>query len=418
MLVDAVYFQLLNSGIGRYWLTLIEEWKKTGFIDNLVVLDRGGSCPRIEGVTYRSIKRHELNPVGQDAAYLQRICDEEQADLFVSTYYTTPTRTPTIFMGYDMIPEVIGIGLDDPWWQQKRRAIQYALGHVMISQSSARDMVRNFPGIPLQDVVVAYCSVADVFYPAPAEEIENFRAAHNISRPYVLMVGDRSGWQGYKNGLLAFAGVAGLDTAERPIVLCIGGSKQMEPEYRALLAEDDVRLLSLNDVELRAAYSGAHALIYPSLYEGFGLPIAEALACGCPVITCANSSIPEVGGAAAIYVGPHSPHEVTQALRRLEDATFRNERVQAGLQHVKKFDAAQSARSIADLYRRTVTRLNDGKIFNPSMMLDDLFALLRSRDELKHSYQEAEQAAFAAKNTLAMYEAERAHASGQTERQS
>ena len=65
-----------------------------------------------------------------------------------------------------------------------------------------------------------------------------------------------------------------------------------------------------------------------------------------------------------------------------------------------------------------MTRLNDGKIFNPSMMLDDLFALLRSRDELKHSCQEAEQAAFAAKNTLAMYEAERAHAAGQTERQS
>jgi glycosyltransferase involved in cell wall biosynthesis len=376
VLVDAVVFQILKGGIARMWLGLMQEWKKTGFIDNVIVLDRGGTCPQIAGVTYRSIEPHRITPVGEDATYLQRICEEENADLFASTYYTTPTRTPTIFTGYDMIPEHIGVGLDEPWWQQKRRAIQYAAGHVMISESSARDLARFFPGVARANVLVAYPWVARAFREADNAEIVAFRQAHGFRGPYVIMVGERHGWLGHKNGILAFAGIATLDPSERPIVVCVGGGTEIEAEYRALLPDAYIRQLRLDDDQLRAAFAGAHALIYPSRYEGFGLPVIEAMACRCPVIACANSAIPEAGGDAIIYVDAQAPVRVADAIRRLHDPTVRAQRIAAGLEHIRRFDGARSAKLIADFYRDTNARLRNGTLANPAMALDDVFALL------------------------------------------
>jgi glycosyltransferase involved in cell wall biosynthesis len=405
ILVDSVYFQMMKSGIGRYWLSLIEEWKKTGFIENIVVLDRAGTCPRVEGVTYRSIKAHRIDPVGEDAAYLQSICDQENADLLVSTYYTTPTRTPTVFMGYDMIPEWMGVGLDDLWWQQKRRAIQYAAGHVTISHSSARDLVRFFPGIALNNVVVAYCSVADEFHEATADEVAAFRREQGLNDRYVLMVGDRRGWHGYKNGILAFAGIAHLNSSERPAIVCIGGTPEIEPEYREVLPDADIRRLALDDDRLRAAFGGAHALIYPSSYEGFGLPIAEAIACGCPVVTCENSSIPEVAGDGAVYVDPHQPQEVADALRKLGDPAYRAERIEAGFKHIQRFNAAASAQLVANFYGKTVAKLREGVLQNPAIGLEDVFKTLSQVARLESERTAVGQEIFKIKNDAAMLEA-------------
>ena len=96
---------------------------------------------------YRTIAQHDYGRCGADCLYLERICRELGADLFVSTYYSTPTATPSYFFGYDMIPEVTGLDLSDEGWQEKARAIRHAAGHAMISRSSARDLARFFPEV-------------------------------------------------------------------------------------------------------------------------------------------------------------------------------------------------------------------------------------------------------------------------------
>jgi glycosyltransferase involved in cell wall biosynthesis len=95
--------------------------------------------------------------------------------------------------------------------------------------------------------------------------------------------------------------------------------------------------MKLDDRDLRAIYSGAIALIYPSLYEGFGLPIVEAIACGCPVITCRNSSLSEVAGDAAIYVDEYEITEMIQALEQVQIPEIRQKLIQLGLEQSKKF---------------------------------------------------------------------------------
>ena len=105
--------------------------------------------------------------------------------------------------------------------------------------------------------------------------------------------------------------------------------------------------MQLTDEELRLAYAGAVALVYPSKYEGFGLPVLEALACGCPVITCPNASIPEVAGEAAIYVNDDDVTGLAEALCEVQKPTVRNTLINAGLDQCKKFSWIKMAEIIS-----------------------------------------------------------------------
>jgi hypothetical protein len=106
-------------------------------------------------------------------------------------------------------------------------------------------------------------------------------------------------------------------------------------------------MLQLSDEELRAAYSGAVALVYPSIYEGFGLPVLEAITCGCPVITCPNASIPEVAGEAALYVNDDDVNGMANALCDIQKPDVRNSLTVAGLEQAKNFSWSNMARIVS-----------------------------------------------------------------------
>ena len=357
VLIDGIFFQYLNSGIARVWRGLLEEWAKApAFAEHLLVLDRAGTAPRIKGLHYLTIKAHDYAATGADSFYLQSICDEEHADLFVLTYYTTPTTTPSIFFGYDMIPEMTGADLSQEVWREKHRAIEHASVHIMISHSSARDLERLFPVVKPGSTVVAHCGVAPVFRPANAEETVEFRRSHGLTKPYFLVVGDRSGVYGYKNGFLVFRALSLMAEAKDLELVCVGGQATIEPEFKALGIKARMLQLNLNDDDLRIAYSGAAGFIYPSRYEGFGLPILEAMACGCPVITCRNSSIPEIAGDAALYVGEDAADELADAMRKILDPETRGAMIAAGLEQAQDFTLVRIADTVKDLILRRPSR--------------------------------------------------------------
>src|SRR5258706_14326189 len=108
IVIDGVFFQMFQTGIARVWKSLLETWAADGFSKHLIVLDRGRSIPQIPGVRSRAMEPYDYNCTDHDKKLLQLICDEEAASVFISTYYTTPIATPSVFMTYDMIPELFG----------------------------------------------------------------------------------------------------------------------------------------------------------------------------------------------------------------------------------------------------------------------------------------------------------------------
>jgi GT2 family glycosyltransferase len=337
-IIDGIFFQYSLTGIARVWISLLDQWSKTTLSQYILVLDRGGTAPKIPGIRYRAVPAHSYDNTEADRIMLQEICDEEGADSFISTYYTIPKSTPSVLMTYDMIPEMLGLDLQKAEWQEKHRAIHHASSFIAISSNTAQDLMRFFPEVTTQLVTVAHCGVSEKLTTASPEEILDFTKKYGIRKPYFLLVG--MGFfcvsNHYKNGELFFRGFAQLPNTEDFDIVCTGG-KSLDPHFRQYTSGSTVHILNVTDEELRLAYAGAIALVFPSEYEGFGMPIAEAMACGCPVITCSNSSIPEVAGDAVLYVDESNVSQMADALVEIQKPHIRQQLIQVGLQQAHKF---------------------------------------------------------------------------------
>jgi hypothetical protein len=160
-------------------------------------------------------------------------------------------------------------------------------------------------------------------------------------------VGERHGVDGYKNVELVFRALRDWSGADAHELLCVGGAARVEPDLRAIAPRLRVRRLALGDEDLQLCYAGAVALLFPSRYEGFGLPVAEAMACGCPVITTAVASLPEVAGDAAIYVDPDDPRSLQEAFDIVRDPHRRETLVAAGTARAAGLTWAHSASAFA-----------------------------------------------------------------------
>jgi glycosyltransferase involved in cell wall biosynthesis len=334
--IDGIFFQLYNTGIARVWKSLLEEWANTEFGNHLVVLDRAGTAPKIDGISYYQTPAYDYDNTDADREMLQQICNDLGAELFISTYYTTPLDTPSVFMGYDMIPEVLGFDLKQQMWQEKRHAIEHASAYVTISEYTAKDLVEIYPDIDSSKVTVAHCGVQAVFKPASATNLAEFRYKYGIAKPYFII----SSPGGYKNTELFLQAFDRLPAKSGFDIIVTGGHVLAE-EHRQYTFGSNVHYLRMDDFELSLAYSGATALVYPSKYEGFGLPIVEAMACGCPVITCPNASIPEVAGEAAIYIFDEDVDGMAEALCEVQKPQVRAALIATGLEQVKQFSWAK-----------------------------------------------------------------------------
>ncbi len=355
--IDGVFFQRYQTGIARVWTSLLAVWSKTALADHLLLLDRGGTAPRIDTIAACLVPPHDYADLEGDRQLLQDICDREGIDLFLSTYYTTPLSTPSVLMTYDMIPEALGANFQEPMWQEKHHAIRYASAYLAISQNTAADLAQYFPAIAVESVRVAHCGIdPQVFRPSSEIEIATFFAKYGIERPYFLLSGPGLG---YKNAELFFQALAQLCSASGFAVVCTGTHGFLDPRLRELAPVSFLYPLQLGDEELCAAYSGAIALVYPSLYEGFGLPVLEAMACGCPVITTPKASLPEVAGEAAIYVGDRDVAALVEALCEVQKPGVRQSLIQKGLARAQQFSWSRMADQVAEvLIETTLQDLN------------------------------------------------------------
>jgi glycosyltransferase involved in cell wall biosynthesis len=347
IVIDGAFFQVSNTGIARLWSELLGRWQSRGMASHIVVIDRAGSLPRFERLRVVACPTQDYgNPEG-DRRLVQDICDSVGADLFVSSYYTRPLTTPAAMVVYDMIPEQTGFDLSDAVWRQKHAAIADAVGFAAISQHTLQDLRRLFPATATRPSIVTLPGVSACFTPPRPEELRGvpaMLAPIYEGRSYVMFV---SGFFPYKNPqvLLRALRRASPEEIRGLAVLFTRGGRELA-DFRAI-PDLVVRAVTMSDPALRRAYGFAHALIYPSYYEGFGLPVVEAMACGCPVICSAGSSLPEAAGDAALFVDPDDDAQLLDAILRLHDPELRRSQIEKGYAQASKFRWERMARELA-----------------------------------------------------------------------
>lgn len=324
-------------------------------------LDRG-NAPIIDKVQYVPFPTFWAKDGPADSFLIQNVCDELDIDVFTSSYYTTPINTPMVLMVYDMIPELFNFDMSPRIWMEKGTAIHYAQQYLCISENTRKDLLSLYPEIPPSCVKMAYCGVdRAVFRPLSQQAIDAFRREHGLHRPYFLFVGSRVQHNGYKNSELFFNALSRVDQAKFDI-FCVGGEKEIEASVRERLPSGvQCKRVELSDDELALAYGGALALVYPSLYEGFGMPVIEAMASGCPVITTNRGSLAEAAGEAAYLVEGTSVDEMHAALLRIQDNGLRNELIRKGLQHSQIFTWLKMADTLYACLAATIQEAETGK---------------------------------------------------------
>lgn len=239
-----------------------------------------------------------------------------------------------------------------------RRTARRAARIVTVSEFSRHDIIRTY-GLPADKVVVTHNGVDPCFTPSPLSPDEGsaIRRHFGITRDYLLAVGSL---QPRKNLIRLLRAYARLRTTHPAITiqLVIVGrklwlAKEIMREINQQEWRRDVIVTGyVADSELPALYRSAMALVYPSLFEGFGLPPLEAMACGTPVITSNTSSLPEVTGDAALLIDPYDEQGLADALFRIvTDHPLRLRLRTAGLQRAQLFSWRGAAQTTLELYR-------------------------------------------------------------------
>ena len=364
--IDGRYIQDHFPGIGRYTYSLISGLAPLAADDTLAILYN----PALPNSRYdlAALARYpnvELVRVDvptfslAEQLRLPFLISRFSFDIFHSPYYVKPYRlpVPSILTLYDTIPTRY-----PAYYPRhtrllirllKRLALRSAAHCIAISETTKADFVRHYSVAP--ERITAIPLAADArFRPAESAAIAAVRQRYHLPPDYVLYLGIN---KPHKNLVRLIDGFSRITHHGSHITLIIAGAwdpRYPEPRRRVetLGLESAVRFLGpVPEEELPALYSGAMAFVFPSLYEGFGLPVLEAMSCGVPVACSNTSSLPEIVGQAALTFDPTDVEAMAEALSRLlSDAELRAELRRRGLERAQRFSWAETARRTLDVY--------------------------------------------------------------------
>jgi len=354
-----IYAAQVAGGINRYFANLIGRMPESFTPTITTCQKRDVNFPGHPNLKIFFCQRFSFRPgrvsYWAEKYYFRAVAALNQFDVVHPTYYTLLSRNaikdfrcPVVLTVWDTIHEMFPSEID-PQGQEadnKRKAVLAAQAIICISENTKKDLIERY-AVPENKITVTYLASelnATLSYgtePVPA-------------RPYYLYVGSRhAAYKNFDGLLLAFAKAVSV---QPEMALCVVGAPFNETEEK-LIAElkltDRVEHYGYaSDRHLAKLYRCSVAFVYPSLYEGFGIPPLEAMSCGTPVVASNCSSIPEVVGDAGLLFNPKATEELADILLfLLDNPTERDRLISKGYQRAQAFSWDKTAAMTLDVYR-------------------------------------------------------------------
>lgn len=361
-------YQIFSSqkygGISRYFFELTEHIRHQSEIDVSIICPfytnayisncsnnlhvSGKKIPKIKG-TVRVLS-------GVNNFFSKLAMANFKPDLVHETYYLTngvaPFGSKVVLTVYDMIHERFPgyFATHDSTTQKKAAAIKRADHIISISHNTKRDIC-DFFDIEEQKISVVHLGFSGF---KSIQTINNRKIESYESRPFLLYVGNRSGYKNFETFVRAVSDSNKLMNEFDIIAFGGGNFKRNEIQLMSQLGykQNQVRSSLGNDNYLGYLYQNAAAFIYPSLYEGFGLPPLEAMENNCPVVASNTSSMPEVIGEAAEFFDPESTEQIRYAIEKVVFSSERTKQlISLGRERLKQFSWEKCAAETINVYK-------------------------------------------------------------------
>lgn len=288
----------------------------------------------------------------------------EKIDLLHSLAFVSPlaTQLPTVVTIYDLsflhYPHLFKPF--NRWYLSTltRLSAKRADAVIAISESTRQDVISAF-NVPSEKVHTVYCGADASFQPLPSTEIEAFRTKHQLPQKFIFRLGTIEPRKNVEGVIKAYAEWRARDKSAPPLVVAGGKGWYYQQVFKlveSLNLQDSVFFPGyVPQADLPLWYNAASLMVYPSHFEGFGLPVLESMACGTPVVTANVSSLPEVAGTAALMVSPTDTTALSRAMQSaFEDETLAQSMREKGLRQAAKFSWAKAAQQTTEIYTQVL----------------------------------------------------------------
>ncbi|HRN69547.1 MAG TPA: glycosyltransferase family 1 protein [Candidatus Woesebacteria bacterium] len=292
---------------------------------------------------------------------------KNKPDVFFSPTHYAPRFCPVpsvisvMDMSFEYFPELFATKDLHQLQNWTRYSAKNAAKILTISEASKNDIIK-FYEVPKDKVVVTHLGIRqDLGNKKETINMEKLSEKYNVSKPYILFVGTLQPRKNIERLIEAFSQLKLQNEKIQDVDLVIIGKKGWL--YEPILAApekfnvvESVKFLDfVTDEDLPAFYKNAECFVLPSLYEGFGLPILEAMKYDCPVVTSNISSLPEAGGDAAIYCDPEDVHDIAKQIEKVvTDTNLRSDMIKKGREQIKKFSWKKSAEQTLEVLQQIV----------------------------------------------------------------